>query len=102
MESKRIWLHPIGSKRGADSKWNSRGAMAITISGESLVDKEQSQARIEPRTEPRWPALLAVLAVGLLFYAVPESLTVGPGWLVFAIVGILMIPAWLFHLAGRS
>ena len=31
--------------------------------------------------EPRWPALLAGLAVGVLFYLMPEHLDLGPRWL---------------------
>jgi hypothetical protein len=44
------------------------------------------------RAEPRWPSLVATLAVGTLFYAMPEALTVGPRWLLIAIVGFLAIP----------
>jgi len=44
------------------------------------------------RAEPRWPALVATLAVGILFYAMPEALTVGPRWLLIAVVGILAVP----------
>jgi hypothetical protein len=47
------------------------------------------------RLEPRWPAMLALLAVGGLRLALPESLSVGPGWLLITIVGVLLIPtAW--------
>lgn len=51
--------------------------------------------------ESRWPAILSSLAIGLLFYAMPASLTVGPDWLVFAIVAILIVPARLSRRAGR-
>lgn len=57
---------------------------------------------MQKRTEPRWPALLAALAVGVLFYAMPESLTVGPGWSMLAIVALLLIPAAVFHRLGRT
>lgn len=30
--------------------------------------------------EPRWPALLAGLAVAALYYLLPERLTIGPNW----------------------
>ena len=47
------------------------------------------------RLEPRWPAMLALLAVGGLRLALPESLSVGPDWLLIAVVGVLLIPtAW--------
>jgi uncharacterized membrane protein len=37
----------------------------------------------------------------VLFYAIPESLTVGPGWLLFALVAALLIPTTLSRRAGR-
>jgi hypothetical protein len=58
-----------------------------------------NQARIQ--VEARWPALLASLASGLLFYALPEYLTIGPAWLLFAVVAGLMIPVTLTHRSGR-
>jgi hypothetical protein len=44
------------------------------------------------RPEPRWPAALALLAVGGLRLAIPESLSFGPDWLLLAIVVLLLIP----------
>jgi hypothetical protein len=44
------------------------------------------------RLEPRWPAGLALLAVGGLRLALPSSLSVGPDWLLLAIVGVLIVP----------
>jgi hypothetical protein len=45
------------------------------------------------RREPRWPALVALFAVGGLYYAMPSSLTLGPDWLVLVLVAILITPA---------
>ena len=42
--------------------------------------------------EPRWPAVLALLAVGGLRLALPEALSAGPGWLLLAVVAVLLIP----------
>ena len=42
--------------------------------------------------EPRWLALIALLAVGGLRLAIPEPLTVGPGWLLIAVVVALLLP----------
>src|SRR5579863_9475304 len=53
------------------------------------------------QVEARWPALIASLATGVLFYAMPRSLTVGPDWLLFVVVAALMIPTSLAHKAGR-
>lgn len=45
--------------------------------------------------EPRWPAALALLAVGGLRLAIPESLSFGPDWLLLVVVVLLLIPtAW--------
>jgi uncharacterized membrane protein len=42
--------------------------------------------------EPRWPAFIAMLAAGGVYLALPEPLSVGPSWLLLAILGLLMIP----------
>jgi len=47
--------------------------------------------------EPRWPALVALLAVGGLRLALPESLSYGPDWLLLAIIGVLVIPSIWAH-----
>jgi hypothetical protein len=52
--------------------------------------------------EPRWPALVAALAVGVLEYILPEHLTVGPGWLGFVLIALLLIPTLVFHRMGRT
>lgn len=53
------------------------------------------------QVEARWPALVASLATGVLFYAIPESLTVGPDWLLLVVIAALMIPTSLAHKTGR-
>jgi hypothetical protein len=48
------------------------------------------------RLEPRWLALLALLGVGSLRVALPETLSAGPGWLLLAVVAALIEPTvWL-------
>lgn len=55
----------------------------------------KTMPNIPTRLEPRWPAMLALLAVGGLRLALPESLSVGPDWLLIVVVGVLLIPtAW--------
>src|SRR5579859_4816146 len=51
--------------------------------------------------EPRWPALIAVLAVGGLYAALPGSLALGPRWLQLAIVGALLVPTVITHHRGN-
>jgi hypothetical protein len=53
------------------------------------------------RTEPRWPAGLALLAVGGLRLALPETLSVGPDWLLLVIIATLLIPGILARRAGN-
>jgi hypothetical protein len=50
--------------------------------------------------EPRWPALVALLAVGALYYSLPPALSPGPGWLVPVLVVALQVPALAFHRKG--
>jgi hypothetical protein len=45
--------------------------------------------------EPRWPAILAILAVGALYSALPEALRFGPYWLLLAIVSVMLVPTVL-------
>jgi hypothetical protein len=42
--------------------------------------------------EPRWPAFVAMVAVALLYFALPERLSVGPRWGLLAVVILLLIP----------
>ena len=44
------------------------------------------------RLEPRWPAALALFAVGGLRLALPESLSAGPAWLLLTVVVLLWVP----------
>lgn len=53
------------------------------------------------RTEPRWPATIALLAIGGLHYALPSSMTPGPDWLLLVAVVLLIIPAMVAHRRGR-
>ncbi len=52
--------------------------------------------------EPRWQALIALLAVGGLFIALPEELTVGPRWLLLTVVGALSVPLVISNRAGAQ
>jgi hypothetical protein len=41
--------------------------------------------------EPRWPAALGLLAVGCLRLALPSELSIGPSWLVLALIAPLIL-----------
>jgi uncharacterized membrane protein len=51
--------------------------------------------------EARWPALLALVAVGVLNLALPPTLTLGPRWALLAAVAVLLVPTVVSHRAGR-
>jgi uncharacterized membrane protein len=54
---------------------------------------KSTKSAAAPRLEPRWPAILALFAVGGLRFALPESLSFGPSWLLIVVVAVLIIPA---------
>ena len=51
-------------------------------------------------SEPLWPAAMALLSIGSLYYALPPELRVGPDWLVLVLVAALAIPATITHHRG--
>jgi hypothetical protein len=53
------------------------------------------------RIEPRWPALVALFAVGGLRLAIPSFLSFGPDWLLLLVVCILVIPTVLARRGGN-
>ena len=53
------------------------------------------------RPEPRWQALLAFLAVGAIYLALPRNLVIGPGWLLPTVIVVLLVPTVMSHRAGR-
>ncbi len=52
-------------------------------------------------SEPRWPAVLALLAISALHSALPSYLRVGPDWLLLAVVSVLLVPTVIFHHRGQ-
>lgn len=52
--------------------------------------------------DPRWSVILAVLAIGGLYYAMPEPLTIGPGWLLPALFIGLLVPGVIARQVGYS
>ncbi len=51
--------------------------------------------------EPRWPAFIAVIAIGGIYTALPETLTLGPRWLFPTVVSALLVPTIVSHHTGR-
>ena len=51
--------------------------------------------------EPRWPAFIAILAVGGLYAALPRYLVIGPHWLFPVTVLLLLVPTVISHGTGH-
>ena len=61
-----------------------------------------SSDRID-KPEPRWQAILALLAIGGIYLALPRDLVIGPVWLVPAVIVVLLVPTVVSHrLGGQS
>jgi hypothetical protein len=53
------------------------------------------------KPEPRWQALLALLAVGGIYLALPRALVIGPTWLLGVTIVVLATPTVMAHRIGR-
>jgi hypothetical protein len=51
--------------------------------------------------EPRWPALVAMMAASGVYLAMPEPLSFGPSWMLLGIMTLLMIPIVVSHRRER-
>ncbi len=58
-------------------------------------------ANFRADSEPRWPAIVALLGGVGLFGVLPHSLSFGARWLPAAIIGPLLLPTLLSHLRGH-
>jgi len=65
------------------------------------VNDTSRSSHEERNAEPRWPSIIAVLAVGGLYLALHSELIVGPRWLFPGAVVTLLIPAVISHQTGR-
>ena len=58
---------------------------------------------VKPKnSEPRWPAAIAVIAIGGLYAALPRALVVvRPRWLILVIVAVILVPTIISHRTGN-
>jgi hypothetical protein len=49
------------------------------------------------QAEPRWPAVIAMIAVVALRFSLPQGLRVGPDWILAPLVGLLLVLAMILH-----
>ena len=71
-------------------------AKAVAHSVSKTVN-EVIHPKVLKNPEPRWPAIVAILAVCGLRFALPEGLSVGPNWMLFIPVAMLLIPSVITH-----
>jgi uncharacterized membrane protein len=68
-------------------------------SPETLTRMQSADDLYEP--EPRWPAFVAIIAVGGLYTGLPDALTMGPRWVFPSLVLTLLVPTVVSHHAGK-
>jgi hypothetical protein len=72
------------------------------MASDKLKTLTRSDEAAEPLdAEPRWPAVVAIIAVGGIHTALPDALTLGPRWLFPTVVSALLIPTVISHHTGR-
>jgi hypothetical protein len=69
----------------------SSGDAAVVLDQHGHIDKP----------EPRWQAVLAVVAVGAIYLALPRNLIIGPTWLLPTLIVVLLVPTVVSHRMGR-
>jgi uncharacterized membrane protein len=73
--------------------------MTASTAPEDSPSPNNSPPELDPL--PRWPAVIALLAVAWLNMALPESLSFGPRWLLGVVVAVLLIPTMVSRRIGR-
>lgn len=96
-----IGAHPVPSaKRENDAPAKNHWRARLSAQPSAVTRMKEHVQQYD--SEPRWPAVIAILAVGGLYTALPDSLTVGPDWLFPSLVLALLIPTIVSYHAGRD
>jgi hypothetical protein len=66
-----------------------------------LTVRIKSSTNRDRTREPRWLALIAMLAAGLVYAALPSNLSAGPHWLLLIVMAAVFISAVISHRAGH-
>ena len=92
----------VSSSSGIDSTPKSMEVSAATarLPRSRRKTRHAAATLVGMRSEPRWPATIAVLAVGGIYLAIPEYLSLGPRWLLLVVMVLLAVPTLLAHRAG--
>jgi hypothetical protein len=68
---------------------------------EFVGNEQEAEPQHLDKPEPRWQALLAFIAVGGVYLALPRSLIIGPTWLLPTLIFVLLVPTMIAHRTGR-
>jgi len=66
-----------------------------------VPNEHETESEQIDKPEPRWQALLAFVAVGGIYLALPGSLIIGPTWLLPTLILVLLVPTVITHRMGR-
>lgn len=66
-----------------------------------MPNEHEAEQQHLDKPEPRWQALLAFIAVGGVYLALPRSLIIGPTWLLPTLIFVLLVPTMIAHRTGR-
>ena len=66
-----------------------------------MPNEHETESEQIDKPEPRWQALLAFVAVGGIYLALPGSLIIGPAWLLPTLILVLLVPTVITHRMGR-
>jgi hypothetical protein len=66
-----------------------------------VANEHETESEHIDKPEPRWQALLAFVAVGGIYLALPRSLIIGPTWLLPTLILVLLVPTVITHRMGR-
>lgn len=62
---------------------------------------ETAIKEVELLIEPRWPVVVALLAAGGIYLAMPPAMAFGGRWTLLVVVGVLLVPALITHRLGQ-
>src|SRR5262249_10306193 len=91
----------MGAADQAESSRARRAAGIARPARRPVLSFAMTRTRVTWEREPRWPAVVALLATGGLYMALPRSLVAGPRWALLVIILVLVIPTIISHRAGR-
>src|ERR1700745_1301908 len=66
----------------------------------AVPERINSKGNQDYPKEPRWLAMTAMLATGLVYAGLPSKLSVGPDWLLLAVMGAIVVSTAISHRVG--